>query len=372
MKYIMGSSRIISLLFVTALLASSPSVYAKKEEETVEETAFPSSSPVLSPISLPVLPLTSLTMTRTSAPSVPVRITPATPEPTDNPTKSPIFAGPPVNDMVLGKFYIRFSLNLGPGIDAECIIGNGRGCIGVLESAKRAVAEVLYEKTSSELVLSNPDPAAAPTRRRLDTYVAGSMAVVNFENESNVKFLTFSLLVDVLEMPEGTLNLSADNAMAAVDSAIEDGSLVIAFMEAMKAYNRMNGIKYHERFKLAQSASVNMGDTFTQLLPPPVKKKKFPGQADIQGDDGKLSLSNVQAPVKPLHTLRVIGIVMFATTLGFVVLIFGMAGDRKRERDRAGGEEPIKEFTLNRANTGVDDLLERGKHQSSVEKGNFM
>eukprot|EP00588_Corethron_pennatum_P013641 CAMPEP_0194267174 /NCGR_PEP_ID=MMETSP0169-20130528/1793_1 /TAXON_ID=218684 /ORGANISM="Corethron pennatum, Strain L29A3" /LENGTH=358 /DNA_ID=CAMNT_0039007985 /DNA_START=195 /DNA_END=1271 /DNA_ORIENTATION=+ len=358
----MAASRIMSLLFVAALLASSPSVYAKKDEE-VEATAFPSSSPVLS-FAPPI-------MTTTSDPSIPFLITPATPEPTDFPTKSPIIADPLVNDMVLGKFYIRFSLNLGPGIDAECIIGNGRGCIGVLESAKRAVAEVLYKETSSELVLSDPDPAAAPTRRRLDTYVAGSMAVVNFENEYNVKFLTFSLLVDVLEMPEGTLNFSADNAMAAVDGSAKDGSLIIAFTEAMKAYNRMNGIKYHERFKEAQSASVNMENIFTQLEPPPVRKKKFPGQVDIQGDVG-LTLNNVQAPVEPLHALRIIGIVMFATTLGFVVLIFGMAGDRKRERDRAAGEEPIKQFNLNKANTGVDDLLERGKHQSSVEKGNFM
>eukprot|EP00588_Corethron_pennatum_P035352 CAMPEP_0194346652 /NCGR_PEP_ID=MMETSP0171-20130528/105548_1 /TAXON_ID=218684 /ORGANISM="Corethron pennatum, Strain L29A3" /LENGTH=465 /DNA_ID=CAMNT_0039113807 /DNA_START=215 /DNA_END=1612 /DNA_ORIENTATION=- len=175
----------------------------------------------------------------------------------------------------MGSFYVRFSLNLEPNITAACIKNGVKGCVGIVPSVKETVATIIKKKTSSRLILhervrglliatGNDDSAQS-------ILAAGSMAVFELKISGRT-YLTFLLLVDVLDMVVGTDGLDAAlkevevSIIMAVDAAVEDMSLIDTFTNAMKKYDGANGSPdYHETFWRAQAFTVTQENRFSTI-----------------------------------------------------------------------------------------------------------
>lgn len=159
------------------------------------------------------------------------------------------------------NFYVRFSVNFGSTVTAECVNEDRKGCKGILNSAKRAVALVISRETSAKLYLQ---PSTNMFESKEYTTLTSGSVVVFGLNIKDLPYLTFSFLIDVHYLVPGSeLEDVEASVVSAVNQAADDQSLIEDISNSMEIYDKFNGIEnYHKMLKGGQSSSVGQETVF--------------------------------------------------------------------------------------------------------------
>mmetsp|Transcript_41080 Transcript_41080/g.80414 ORF Transcript_41080/g.80414 Transcript_41080/m.80414 type:complete len:316 (-) Transcript_41080:81-1028(-) len=159
------------------------------------------------------------------------------------------------------NFPVRFSVNFGSTVTAECVNEDRKGCKGILDSAKSAVAVVISRETSAKLHLQ---PSTNMSESKEYTTLTSGSVVVFGLNNGDLPYLTFSFLIDVRNLVAGSeLEDVEASVVSAVNRAADDQSLIEDISNFMKMYDDFNGIEnYHMMLKGGQSSSFGQETVF--------------------------------------------------------------------------------------------------------------
>jgi len=223
----------------------------------------------------------------------------------------------PTVPSVLGKFSIRFSLNLGKDITAECVQSDTEGCSGVLESVRGSVKRAIYSNQA--------------------TFEIGSISVADAK-AGDLDYLAFTVPVDVLEISGWKKELTeiVATALLAMGDAVKWKYFIRTFTKNMKEYDNTNGkYKYHERFRQAESAAAGQEDGFTDIdATQKPKKEKHPPPPKPKEQELSRSSTIVRNSAEE-SSLPVVGVIMLVSMVAVVGVIMHMVSKKGKNE----GEE---------------------------------